>query len=234
MKITASKLIRWAGLAAMVAGICYVVVGLFHPLNIVSSVTTTPWAIVHVLATAMCFFGLLGMTGIYARQVEESGWLGLAGYLLLSLWLVLIMGFTFVEVFILPPLATAAPAFVEGWLGMFNGSASTMNLGALPMLWTLTAPLYMLGGLLFGIATIRAGILSRWAGGLLAVGTMLAPVAALLPLEIQPKDGGAGGVSSGLAGLCALVGTARASRATRTWQGKPPAPPNRSPVSSLA
>jgi hypothetical protein len=45
----------------------------------------------------------------------------------------------------------------------------------------------MLGGLLFGIATIRAGILSRWAAGLLAAGTVLAPIAALLPLELQPK-----------------------------------------------
>src|SRR5689334_19480811 len=181
------NLIRWAGVSAMVAGICYVVVGLFHPPNIVSSVTTTPWAIVHVVATAMCFFGLLGLTGIYARQVKESGRLGLAGYFLLSLWLVIIAGFTFTEVFILPLMATAAPQFVEGWMGMLNGSASPMDLGAMPMVWTLTAPLYMLGGLLFGIATIRAGILSRWAAGLLAVGTMLAPVAALLPLEVQPK-----------------------------------------------
>src|SRR4051794_38579286 len=95
MKPTAASLIRWAGLSAMVAGIFYVVVGLFHPPNILSSVTTTQWAIVHVLAIAMCFFGILGVTGIYARQVEETGWLGLAGYLLLSLWLALITGFTF-------------------------------------------------------------------------------------------------------------------------------------------
>jgi hypothetical protein len=182
-----TNLIRWAGVAAIVAGIFYVVVGLFHPPNVVASVTTTPWAIVHVVATAMCFFGLLGLTGIYARQVKESGRLGLAGYLLFSLWLVIIAGFTFTEVFILPLLATAAPQFVESWMGMLNGSASPMDLGAMPMLWTLTAPLYMLGGLLFGIATIRAGILPRWAGGLLALGTVLAPVAALLPLELQPK-----------------------------------------------
>ena len=39
------------------------------------------------LTTAMCFFGLLGITGLYARQVEEAGWLGLAGYLLFSLCL---------------------------------------------------------------------------------------------------------------------------------------------------
>jgi hypothetical protein len=135
----------------------------------------------------MCFFGLLGITGIYARQVKESGRLGLAGYLLLSLWLVLMMGFTFVEVFILPVLATATPSFVVGWMGMFSGPAGGMDLGVLPTVWTLTAPIYMLSGLLFGIATLRAGILSRWAAGLLAAGTLSAPVAALLPLELQPK-----------------------------------------------
>jgi hypothetical protein len=188
MKITAANLIRWAGLAAMVAGICYVVVGMFHPPNILSSVTTTRWAIVHVLACAMCFFGILGMVGLYARQAEKSGWFGLAGFVLLSLWFAFILGFSFVEAFILPSLATAVPKFVEGWLGMFTSSASEMNLGVLPTLWLLTAPLYILGGLLFGIATFRAGILPRWAAGLLAVATTLGPVvAALLPLEYQPK-----------------------------------------------
>ena len=157
------NLIRWAGLAAMVAGICYVVVGIFHPPNILSSVTTTRWTIVHVVAIAMSIFGLFGMAGLYARQVKETGWLGLVGFVLFSLWLVLVMGFTFAEVFILPVLATTAPTFVEGWLGMFTGAASKMNLGALPTIWTLTGPLYILGGLLFGIATFRAGILPRWA-----------------------------------------------------------------------
>src|SRR5436305_1963358 len=94
------NLIRWAGLSAMVAGIFFVVVGLFHPPNMLSSVTTTRWAIVHALATAMCFFGLLGITGLCARQVKAVGWLGLVGYLLLSLWYVLTTGFTFTEVFI--------------------------------------------------------------------------------------------------------------------------------------
>jgi hypothetical protein len=187
MRITTSNLIRWAGLSAILAGICYVVVGLFHPPNIASSVTTPEWSIVHAVAVAMSFFALLGLTGIYARQAKKAGWVGLAGFLLLSLWFVIVMGFTFVEVLILPSLATTTPAFVDSWMGMLNGSAMAMNLGALPTVWTLTAPMYMLGGLLFGIATFRAGILSRWAAGLLAVGTALAPVAALLPLEIQPK-----------------------------------------------
>jgi hypothetical protein len=99
----------------------------------------------------------------------------------------LILGFSFVEVFIVPQLATSSPTFVEAWMGMLTGAASDFDLGALPTVWQLTAPAYMLGGLLFGLATFRAAILPRWAGALLAVGTLLAPVAGLLPNESQPK-----------------------------------------------
>ncbi len=187
MTITPSSLMRWAGLSALVAGICYVLVGIFHPANVPSSVTTTRWEIVHIVACAMCFFGLLGIAGLYARQAVKTGWLGLIGYILLSLWFVVIMGFSFVEAFILPHVATASPALVQAWMGMFNGPAGTFNLGALPTIWTLTAPVYILGGLLFGIATFRAGILPRWAGALLAASTALAPTGALLPNASQPK-----------------------------------------------
>ena len=58
-----------------------------------------------------------------------------------------------------------------------------MNLGAIKTLWDMDGFAYMIGGLLFGIATIRAGILPRWAAGLMALGTALAPVATMLPEE---------------------------------------------------
>jgi len=106
---------------------------------------------------------------------------------MLELWLVLIMGFSFVEAFVLPHLASTSPAFVQAWMGMFNGPAGRFDLGVLPTVWMLSAPLYMLGGLLFGIATFRAAVLPRWAGALLALSTLLAPVAALLPNASQPK-----------------------------------------------
>jgi hypothetical protein len=187
MKISTPSLLRLAGLAALLAGICYVLVGLFHPANVASAVTTTRWQVVHVLACAMCVFGLLGMTGLYARQAAKTGWVGLVGYGLLSLWLTLVMGFSFIEAFVLPHVASAVPTFVQSWMGMFNGPAGSFDLGALPIIWTSTAPMLIGGGLLFGIATFRAGILPRWAGALLALSTAGAPVAVLLPNASQPK-----------------------------------------------
>lgn len=178
---------RLAGLSALVAGLCFIVVGLFHPLNVPSSVTTATWVNVHLVAIAMSIFGLFGMAGLYARQAKMTGWLGLAGFVLFGVWLALMVGFFFIETFVLPSMATALPAFVEGFLGMFSGVESAVDLGLLPTLWALAGPLFIVGPLLFGIATVRAGILPRWAGGLLAVAALLIPAASLLPAEHEPK-----------------------------------------------
>lgn len=184
-KITAVKLIRWSGLAAMVAGFIFAAIQPIHPPDFLPSVTTTAWSTIMPVKLVMCLLFLLGFTGLYARQVEETGWIGLVSFLILSLSWVLNTAFIFVETFILPVLAVPAPEFVESILGIFNGFPGDMNIGALPAVYGLTGILYMLGGLLFGIATFRAGILPRWAAGLLAAASAVTPAAALLPHEIQ-------------------------------------------------
>jgi hypothetical protein len=186
-KMTASALMQLAGVSAMIAGLCFIVIGMFHPVNVLASVTTATWVNVHIFATALGFFGLFGVAGLYARQAEKSGWLGLIGFLLFSGWMTLVCGFSFVEAFILPRLATESPAFVEGLLGMFSSIPSKVDLGILPTLWNISGPMYILGPLLFGIATFRAGVLPRWAGALLVLGAVLVPVGALVPPEYQPK-----------------------------------------------
>jgi hypothetical protein len=221
MKITASNLMRWAGLSAMIAGLIFSVVGLIHPPQLLSSVTTSTWTIVHSLTIAMSFFGLLGIAGIYARQVEQAGWFGLAGFVLLSLWFVLVTGFTFFEAFILPLLASDSPKFAEGFLAIFTGAVGETNVGALATLWTLLGVVYILGGLLFGIGTFRAGILSRWAAGLLALGAVSSPAFALVPQAFAPLA--AVPVGLGLAWLgYALLSERRA-------QASQPAPATRRP-----
>ena len=199
MKMTGANLIRQAGLSAMVAGSIFTVVGLIHPPNVVSSVTTSMWTFVHLLTIVMAFFGLLGIAGIYARQVEKAGWMGLAGCLLLSLWYVIVAGFTFFEAFILPLLASDSPKFAESFLGIFTGSVGETSVGVLATLWTLLGVVYILGNVLFGIATFRAGILSRWAAALLGLGAVSSPAFALLPQSFAPLA--AVPVGSGLAWL---------------------------------
>ena len=122
---------------------------------------------------AMDILSMLGIAGLYARQVEKSGPLGLAGYVVFSLFWALSMAFHFAETFISPVLVTESPKFVEGFLGIITSTPSEISLGVLPSVYTLAGIAYLLGGLLFGIATFRAAILPRWAGGLLAIGTIL-------------------------------------------------------------
>jgi hypothetical protein len=225
VKTTASNLIRWAGLSAVVAGIIFAIVGLIHPPQILSSLTAGTWIIVHSLTIAMSFFGVLGIAGIYARQAEEAGWLGLVGFVLLSLWFVLVTGFTFFEAFILPLLASDSPKFAESFLGIFTGSAGETNVGALATLWSLLGVVYILGGVLFGIATFRAGVLPRWAAGLLGLGAVSSPAFALVPLALAPLA--AVPVGLGLAWLGYAVWTERRAqalqleRATRRPQLRP-------------
>ena len=188
-KMTASTLMRLAGVSAMLAGLCFIVIGIFHPVNVPSSVNAT-WVIVHIFATALGFFGLFGMAGLYARQVEESGWLGLAGFLLITGWMTVVCGFSFVEAFILPSLTSASPAYIAGWMGMFSGIPSAVDLGVLPTLWTISSPMYILGPLLFGIATFRAGILRLASGGHVAPQQFVVTGATGRPARPPRRPGG--------------------------------------------
>jgi hypothetical protein len=59
MKITASRVIRWASLAAMAAGIIFAGIQPIHPPDVLSSVTTGTWAIITTLKTVMCLLFLI-------------------------------------------------------------------------------------------------------------------------------------------------------------------------------
>ena len=186
MKITTRKLIRWAGLSAMAAGIIFAGIQPIHPPDVIASVNTSAFLMITSFKTVMCLFGIFGVTGLYARQVEKTGWLGLAGYLLLITFYAVQMCFAFAEPLILPLLTTVAPTFVESVMGMSSGAGGPMNLGAFATVYALLPIAYLLGLLLFGIATFRANILPRWAAGLLAFSGPLAIIMVqLLPHQLE-------------------------------------------------
>jgi len=185
MAITTQGLIRWSGLAAIAAGLIFAGIQPVHPADELASVTTSFWAVIISLKLAMCLFFLVGITGIYARQASKAGWLGLAGFALLTVSFWLQTGFVFVELFVLPVVATALPGFVDSALGIANGQPGIMDIGAFVPTYGVLAVCYLLGGLLFGIATVRAGVLPRWPAILLAVAAIITPAAALLPHALQ-------------------------------------------------
>ena len=180
MKVTTPKLIRWAGLSAVVAGIIFTAIQPTHP-----SINTSTFIIITSFKTSISIFGLLGITGLYARQVEETGWQGLVGYLLLTIYYAVQMCISFIEPAILPLLTTVAPTFVESVLQLANGTGAPTNLGSLTTVYSLASILYVLGSLFFGIAMFRARILPRGAATLFAIsGPLAGAMFTLLPYQL--------------------------------------------------
>ena len=185
LKVTAAGLIRSAGLFAILAGVLYISIQFVHPPEQISSVNSGTWIIAACLTLAMSLFSLFGIIGIYTKQVTEAGWLGLAGFLIFSLFWLASTAFSFIEAFVLPLLTTEAPQFVEGFLGIFGGADSEVYLGILPALAPIAGILYLLGGLLLGIATFRAAVLPQLPAGLLAFGAVVTLAGAIIPHPID-------------------------------------------------
>ena len=180
MKVTTPKLIRWAGLSAVVAGIIFTAIEPTHP-----SINTSTFVIITSFKTSISIFGLLGITGLYARQVEETGWQGLVGYLLLTIYYAVQMCISFIEPTILPLLTTVAPTFVESALQLASEVGNPTTLGSLTTIYSFASILYVLGSLLCGLAMFRARILPRWAAALFAVsGPLAGTMFTLLPYQL--------------------------------------------------
>lgn len=228
MKVTAQGIIRASGIAAVVAGLMFVAIQPLHPADVLASVTTDAWAIIHFATLAMLTLFVVGVTGIYARQIEKTGWIGLIGYAVLVIGLVLTAAGGVIEALVQPLVAASDPAFVQGMLDMVHGHPIEADLGAIPLVWNASSAGFMGGTLLFGFATFRAGILSRWAAAVFSVGLFAAaPVAALLG---TPRVG-AVPIGIGLAWLGYSLVTERRERAPMT---APPATPRQSESTAAA
>src|SRR3712207_4546380 len=102
MIITPSTLSRGAAAAAALAGLLYIVLQFLHPADVVASLTTPRWVVVHVLSLGMAVLGMIGLVGLYLRQVRQAGLLGLVAFAMFGLFFVLQAAYTFVEAFIAP------------------------------------------------------------------------------------------------------------------------------------
>jgi len=129
----------------------------------------------------MAALALAGITGIYLNQVRRNGLLGLVGYLVLCTGYLLIMTSTYVSAYVLPSIARTDPSYVKDVIAAGVGDPYTGDLGALGTVLQIQSLAYLAGGLVFGIALYRAGVLARWAAALLAVGGVVTVVLSVMP-----------------------------------------------------
>ncbi|GAA3623562.1 hypothetical protein [Microlunatus ginsengisoli] len=181
MTVTTTKLTRAAGLAAVAGGLLFIAVQIKHPLLDAPFTTTTEYAVRETAKIFMAILSLIGVTGIYLRQVRQTGVVGLIGYAILGLGYLGIFSVQVVGVFVLPVLASQQPGYVNDVLAVATHGTPVGDIGAVGVLINGAGIAYIAGGIIFGIALFRAGILARWAALLLSVGAVATVATSQLP-----------------------------------------------------
>lgn len=154
--------LRWSGVALVAAA-------LFMGATLVLGLLGLPEQFFSPQVCLLLLVGslllMLALPGMYARQAEAAGWLGLVGHVLLAVGNVLFLGFA------------AAPLLNPSIKGLEEEASVAAGVLALALL---------LGFVVTAVATLRARVYPRWAGILLlaaGVGYLLSLfVAWALPL----------------------------------------------------
>jgi hypothetical protein len=170
MTITTTTLTKAAGLSAVAAGLTFIGVQIGHPHLDAESVTSTEVAVRTGFKVLMAALALVGLTGMYLRQVTKTGVLGLVGYVVISACYLLIMSTTLATGFAVPAVADTNPDYVNDVITAATGGNPTGDIGLLQPILQVQGVFFLAGGLLFGIALFRARVLARWAAAVLAVG----------------------------------------------------------------
>lgn len=166
-----ARYIRWGGLAAVLGGALLLsadVWGLSQellgrgPQKFSEVVQTTS----HTVSSAMFLTAgvllLIGLVALYARQAEETGVLGLVGFVAALVGTSLALGTFWTSAFVAPSVALVAPAFLDGDPAGPLGFGFMMSFLAVAVGWAL-----------FGAAMFKARVFSRVAAVVLTVGALI-------------------------------------------------------------
>ncbi|GHO56249.1 hypothetical protein [Ktedonobacter robiniae] len=164
--MSGQNLLRLSGIALLVGSPVYIISDV---LNIVfnSQASAPPPPLAAIFGLIGIMFLIIGMPGILVRQATKAGTLGLIGWIVFFCSALLGAGlFVGLAVFFqLIPQAAQDGAPPASFFALIITLAATQ----------------LVGGILLGIATIRARIFSSWIGWLLIVSSLVS--AAAFPLE---------------------------------------------------
>ena len=165
--MSSSSLMRWSGMAAMVAGPLTALFALLHPAAVSShTMLQTPWVAEHTLGIVAMSLVLLGLLGIQARHALRADRLAWIGFTLALVGTAYLVGDLRFDAYLFPIIAQEAPELTAIPGPLFTESTAVI----IPLTEVL---FFGLGFVLLGLAIMRIGQWPRWAGLLLVVGAPL-------------------------------------------------------------
>jgi hypothetical protein len=182
--VSPSSLLRLSGLALVLAAAMFAIAEMLAFTIFVKAgaaydlkqVAQTGTFFVQSLLTFVAGGLLLGgMVGLYIRQCEAAGKLGLVGFVSAFFGTVLVEGDFYANTFITPLVAQEAPAFLDNPLSGFLQVWLPFDFMLLAFSW-----------LMLAVATVRAHVYPRAASWFLLAGALVALVP--LPLVNVPFD----------------------------------------------
>ncbi len=171
--MTSSNLIRLSGLAAVMAVTLLLITEIVDytqgggPFDVAPSATHAFNSTLRMIAFVVLL--PLGLVGLYARQSEAMGPLGLLGFVVAFSGTVLVAGFLWTDTFVAPELARSAPQLLA------EGPPPGRSLSLL---------VFGVGWALFGLASLWAGVYPRQAAMLLIIGAAISTVLSLMFLPV--------------------------------------------------
>lgn len=181
------KLIRWSAIAWLLSALTGIISIVLVPSDYAeNAILGSLWTPIHAVLAISYMLFLFGLTGFYLVQADKAGRLGSIGFVLTFFGALMLTAQVVVATWILPVIAMQ-PDAPKTAFEMFDLA------GPLPAFSLVIFAAYVpagIGLILMGIATMRAGVLPRWAGLLLIVGTVL-DLAVLIgaPAELIVKLG---------------------------------------------
>lgn len=182
--MTGATSLRWAGLLTMVVAVLVLALGILPSLLLPTGepvlrwVQDVHWPVLSVLTFVVMALLSLVLIALYAVQISETGVLGLVGFVLMFLALLLYVSFQFDMAIVWPVLGAEAPDLVRYDGPLFNHPMFSAVHSAM-------GTLYTLGVLVFGIATVRGRVFPRWTAVIFTVGMILSAGLLFPPLLIR-------------------------------------------------
>ena len=192
--------IRAGGLLMIISGLALGYSYISHPQQMPAEViASSSWILIHALFAVSLVLGLLGTTALYAVTAQRAGRLGLIGYVMLFVGMMMIFGLDYYEVLIAPFLATNYPEVIND-----HGAGDTM--GMVAFAFPVSGFLTVVGYALLGAAWKRCRIIPGYLGLLLilsaiAFGVGLSPAGDIEVARITAAVFGAALVAVGISAM---------------------------------